>query len=54
MNLSHLNGKENRWEKGGATLLKKITFKKINCQPENIINYNISFFKTLKVGKKNQ
>ena len=28
--------------------------KKLNCQPENTITYNvISFFKTLKVGKKN-
>ena len=27
--------------------------KKLNCEPENIITYNIiSFFKTLKVGKK--
>ena len=33
----------------------KMTFcdKKLNCQPENIITYNvISFFKTLKLGKK--
>ena len=31
-----------------------VTFlKKINCQPENIIIYDIiSFFKTMKVGKK--
>ena len=27
--------------------------KKLNCQPENIITYNvISFFKTLKVDEK--
>ena len=41
------------FEKGGYPT-KKITFlKKLNCQPENLIIYNIiSFFKTLKVGKK--
>ena len=40
----------------GVTLRKKNTFlKKINCQSENIITFNIiSLFKTLKVGKKNQ
>ena len=55
MNLSQLNGNENDW-KGGYPA-KKIIFKKkkkkINCQLENIIIYNIiSFFKTLKVGIK--
>ena len=41
---------------GGAYYFRnfKVTFlKKINCQPENITIYNIiSFFKTMKVGKK--
>ena len=46
-NLFQLNEKENR----GAAHLKKYFLKKINCQLENIIIYNIiSFFKTLKVS----
>ena len=42
--------------KRGLPYLKMTFFnKKLNRQPENIITYNInviSFFKTLKVGKK--
>ena len=53
-NLSQLNENENGWKRGLPYL--KMTFfnKKLNCQPEkNLINYDvISFFKTLKVGKK--
>ena len=52
-NLSQLNENENGWKRGLPYL--KMTFfnKKLNCQPENIISYNvISFFKTLKVGKE--
>ena len=41
------------YENEMITLLKNNFFKKINCQPEDIIIYNIiSFLKTLKVGKK--
>ena len=52
-NLTQLNENENGW-KGGLLYLKNDFFnKKLNCQPENIITYNvISFFKTLKVGRK--
>ena len=41
--------------KRGLPYLKMTFFnKKLNCQPENLITYNvISFFKTLKVVKKN-
>ena len=52
-NLAQLNENENGWKRGLPYL--KMTFfnKKLNCQPENIITYNvISFFKTLKVGKE--
>ena len=43
-----------KWLKRGLPYLKYNFFsKKIDCQPENIIIYNIiSFFKTLKEGKK--
>ena len=41
------------YENEMITLLKNNFFKKINCQPEDIIIYNIiPFLKTLKVGKK--
>ena len=52
-NLSQLNENENGWKRGLPYLKNDFSNKKLNCQPENIIIYNvISFFKTLKVGKQ--
>ena len=54
-NLSQLNENENGWKRGLLYLKNDFFNKKLNCQPKNIIIYNvISFFKTLKVGKKKQ